>query len=168
MKPKAIIDTSFWIHLVKTKLDGHFVRLFDIIAPQRVEEEILYCNTFKFMVYKPQDIKIYEKLKSENKIEILNPKKIEKELISQISKNSGELYAIALAKENQWIVFIDNGRPHKYCIENNISTGTIIDFMIYLEMKNQLTTKEIKQKIELIKDSLSERYLEQIKKYLKM
>jgi hypothetical protein len=166
MKPKAIIDTSFWIHLVKTNLEDHFMRRFVIIAPQRVEEEILYCNTFKFMVYKPQDIRVYEKLKSENKIIILNPKKIKKELASQISKNSGELYAIALAKENRWIVFIDNGRPHKFCIENDIQTGTIIDFIIYLKMENQLTTKEIKQKIELIKDSLSEKYLEQIKKYL--
>ncbi|MFA5745483.1 MAG: hypothetical protein WCX82_03260 [archaeon] len=167
MKPKAILDTSFWIHLVKLDLENHFLNLFDPIVPQKVEDEILYCNTFKFMIYKPQDIRIYEKLKNENKIEIINPREISKQLLSHISKNSGELFAIALAKEKSWIVFIDNGRPHNYCIENNIQTGTIGDFLIYLKEEKILTIKEIKNKINLIKDSLSERYLEQIKKYLK-
>jgi len=167
MKPKAILDTSFWIHLVKMGLESQFITLFEIIIPQKVEDEILYCNTFKFMIYKPQDIRVYERLKQERKITIINPKDISKQLTNQISKNSGELFAIALAKERNWIVFIDNGRPQKYCIENNIQTSTIIDFLIYLKEEKLLNIKEIEQKVNLIKDSLSNKYLKQIEEYLK-
>jgi predicted nucleic acid-binding protein len=166
MKPKAILDTSFWIHLVKLDLENKFMNLFEIIMPKKVEDEILYSNSFKFMIYKPQDIRVYENLKSHNKITILNPKEIDKKISSQISKNSGELYAIALAKEKNWVVFIDNGRPQKYCFENNIQTGTIIDFLIHLKNENIIGSKEIEKKIELIKNSLSKKYLDQIKKYL--
>jgi len=167
MKAKAILDTSFWIHLVKINLENRFLELYDIIVPTKVEEEILFCNTFKFMIYKPQDVRVYERLKQENKITIINPKDISKQLTNQISKNSGELFAIALATERNWIVFIDNGRPQKYCVENNILTSTICDLLIYLKEEKILTIKEIEQKIELIKDSLSDKYLKQIKEYLK-
>jgi hypothetical protein len=168
MKAKAIVDTSFWIHLVKINLEDKFLELYDIIVPTKVEEEILFCNTFKFMIYKPKDIKVYEKLKSLNKIENINPCVIPKELSSQISKNSGELYAISLSKEKDVIVFIDNGRPYDFCIKNKIKTGTIIDFLVYLKEENQLNLSEIKEKIKILENSISKKLLKDIKKYINM
>jgi predicted nucleic acid-binding protein len=167
MKAKAILDTSFWIHLNKTKIWNVFLEYYDVVVPKQVEKEITYCNTFKSLIYKPQDIEIYEKLRKNKKIIIINPKKISKKLSCQISKNSGELFAIALAKEKDWIVFIDNGRPNKYCIENNIKTATIIDFLIFLKNEKRITKKEIKEKINKIKTSIPKKMLEEIKKYLK-
>jgi hypothetical protein len=168
MKKKAIIDTSFWIHLVKINLEKNFLELYDVILPKKVEEEILFCNSFKLMIYKPKDIKIYEKLKYENKIKVVDPKIIPKELSSQISKNSGELFAISLAKENDVIVFIDNGRPHTFCKKNKIKTGTIIDFLIYLKEEKKINISDIKEKINIIKESLSKKHLKDIKKYINL
>jgi len=165
MKPKAIIDASFWIHLIKLELEEIFLQYYEIITTTRIEEEILYCNNFKYFIYKPKDIKLYENFKKENKIQIKNPKTISKELESQISKNSGELQAIALAKENNYIVFIDNGRPNEYCIKNNILSATIIDFLIFLNNNKILTKKEILYKINLIKNSLPKNYLKKIENY---
>jgi predicted nucleic acid-binding protein len=166
MKQKAILDTSFWIHLNKMELQNIFIKYYDIVIPKKVEDEIIYCNSFKFMIYKPKDFYTYEEFKKNNQISIINPKKISSELSTQISKNSGELFAIALAKEKNWIVFIDNGRPNKYCLNNNIKTATIVDFIIFLKIEKKITKTEIKKKINIIKTSIPKENIEKMNRYL--
>jgi predicted nucleic acid-binding protein len=66
-KPIAIIDASFWIHLIKTDLLQLFLEYYKtIIVPSKVEQEITWSESFKFMIYTPEDIKQYNKLKKED------------------------------------------------------------------------------------------------------
>jgi len=163
----AIVDASFWIHLIKTDLLHIFQEYYNrIIVPLKVEEEITFSESFKFMVYIPEDIKHYNKLKQEGIIIVQNPKTITKQLSSQVSKDSGELYCIALSQEIGLIVFIDNGRPYNYCKENNILVANIIEFLLFLYIEKRLNKKEVYSKINVIKSSISNSYLKGIEKYL--
>jgi predicted nucleic acid-binding protein len=88
----AIVDTSFWIHLIKVDLLEIFLKYYSkIIIPSKVLEELTFFESFKYKVYIPEDIKEFKKLKEKKVISIKNPKKINKELERQVSKKSGEL-----------------------------------------------------------------------------
>ena len=163
----AIIDSSFFIHLIKIDLLNYFFNYYDkIIVPLKVEKEITFIDNLSSNIYTPKDILEFKRLKKENKIIIKNPKQINKKLKSQVSNDSGELYSIALSYETKNIVFIDNGRPYKFCKENNILVANIIEFILYLYLENKLTKKECYFKINLIKNSIPLNYLKDIDKYL--
>lgn len=164
----AIVDTSFWIHLVKTDLLDYFLSYYSkIIVPFIVEEELTYFESFKYKVYVPKDIKEFKKLKEKKIITIINPKIINKEIESKVSKNSGELFCILLSLQTGYISFIDNGRPYNFCKKNNLLVSNIIEFMLFLFLEKKLSKKEVFFKIKLIERTISKSYFENVKNYLK-
>ncbi|MDD3244550.1 MAG: hypothetical protein PHU47_00165 [Candidatus ainarchaeum sp.] len=152
-KPKAVIDTSFWIHLVKLNLVEEFIELWNIVITRKVEEELQAFVRIK--LYTPLDLEIYTDLKSKEIIKIKDPKAIPKEINSQITSDSGELYSIALAKEEKIIVFIDNGIPYDFCKINNILVANNIDFSLKLVEDNKLTKEEVLNKLNILEKSKS-------------
>ena len=157
-KAIAIIDTSFYIHLVKMGLIDIFINLYNVIVCNKGKSEITY---FKYNnMYVPLDIEIFDKLVKDKRITIKNPKKISKKLKSEISKDSGELYSIALAQELDCIVFIDNGRPFEYCKKYDVKCANSIELMVYLNSKKLLTKEEITNKLRIIQNSIPIKYLE--------
>lgn len=159
-KPKAVIDTSFWIHLVKLNLVEQFIQLWDILVTKKVEEELQAFVNIK--LYIPLDLEIYNDLKSKGIIQIKNPKNIPKNIDNQITKNSGELFSIALAKENKIIVFIDNGIPYDFCKKNKILVANNVDFCLKLLLDNKLTREEALSKLEILENlkSMKLKYIE--------
>jgi len=163
----AIVDASFWIHLIKVDLLSLFLEYYKIIIiPSKVEKEITWSESFKFIIHTPEDIKQYNKLKKDGIIIVQDPKHIKKQLESQVSKDSGELYCIALSEETKYILFIDNGRPYNYCKENNIMVANIIEFILFLYLEKKISKKEVFSKIDLIKSSIPVSCLKNIKEYL--
>jgi predicted nucleic acid-binding protein len=163
-KPFAILDSSFYIHLVKINLIMIFLDFYKIMVCSKVKDEITYF-LYKDL-YVPKDIELFLKLEALKIITIENPKIIPSGLINEVSKNSGESYSIALAQEKNVIVFIDNGRPYNYCLKNKILCSNIIEFLLYLYKIKIITKKEILQKIKIIENSLPKEYLLEI--YSKM
>jgi len=163
-KSLAVLDTSFYIHLVKIDLIDIFLNFYKIIVCSKVKEEITY---FIYRdLYLPKDIELFLKFEKSDIIRIENPTKIPKSLISEVSNNSGEMYAIALAQEKNSIVFIDNGRPYKYCLKNKILCSNIVEFLLYLYTNRIITKREILNKIKIIENTLPKEYLLEI--YSKM
>jgi predicted nucleic acid-binding protein len=160
-KADAILDSSFYIHLVKTNLLSYFLKFYNIVVCSKVKEEILYFKNSN--IYLPLDIEIFSELENLKIISIINPLKIDNNINSQISHNSGELYSIALAKEKGIIVFIDNGRPFEYCKKNNILCANIVEFLLFLNKNKILSKKVLFSKINIIKEILPRKYLEDIK-----
>lgn len=152
-KPKAVVDTSFWIHLVKLNLVEEFIELWNIVITRKVEEELQAFVRIK--LYTPLDLEIYTDLKSKEIIKIKDPKAIPKDIDSQITSDSGELYSIALAKEEKIIVFIDNGIPYDFCKRNNILAANNIDFSLKLVEDNKLTKEEALNKLDILEKSKS-------------
>jgi len=163
-KSLAVLDTSFYIHLVKIDLIDIFLNFYKIIVCSKVKEEITYF--IHRDLYLPKDIELFLKFEKSDIIRIENPTKIPKSLISEISNDSGEMYAIALAQEKNSIVFIDNGRPYKYCLKNKILCSNIVEFLLYLYTNRIITKREILNKIKIIENTLPKEYLLEI--YSKM
>jgi hypothetical protein len=165
-KPKAVVDTSFWIHLVKLNLFEEFTQLWDIVFTRKVEEELLAFVRIK--LYTPLDLEIYNELKSKGTIQVKDPKSIPKDIDSQITASSGELYSIALAKEDKIIVFIDNGIPYDFCKRNNIDVMNIPDLCLFLVDRNILSLDIANQKLIQLENlkSMKLKYIEKARKEL--
>jgi hypothetical protein len=165
-KPKAVIDTSFWIHLVKLNLVDSFIQLWDIVVTRKVEEELLAFTKIK--LYTPLDLEIYNELKSKGTIQVKNPKSIPKDIDAQITSNSGELFSIALAREEKIIVFIDNGIPYEFCKRNNILVANIIDYLMHQYEQKKFTKEQILGKLDILESlkSMKLKYIEKVKKEL--
>ena len=164
----AIVDTSFWIHLVKVDLLEIFLEYYSkIIFPSKVEAELTFFESFKYKVFIPLDVREYRRHKKKEIIIIKDPLKVSKELESQVSKNSGEIFCIALSLEKGYISFIDNGRPYDFCKKNNILVSNIIEFMLFLYFEKKISKKDFLLKIKLIERLISKEYLKNIESYLK-
>lgn len=160
-KPLAVLDSSFYIHLVKTNLINIFLEHYDLVITKKVYEEITYFKDKS--IYLPFDIRFLLKLIEDNKVIIKQPKTlINKNLQSQVSCDSGEYFSILLAKELNAIVFIDNGRPYSFCVKNKILCSNIVEFMFYLYKHKKIKKNELKDKIRIIYDSIPKNYLKEI------
>ncbi|MDD3178507.1 MAG: hypothetical protein PHR26_03225 [Candidatus ainarchaeum sp.] len=160
-KPLAILDSSFYIHLVKTNLINIFLEHYDLVMTKKVYEEITYFKDKS--LYLPFDIRFLLKLVEDKKILIKQPKTlVNKNLPFQVSKNSGEYFSILLAKEIKAIVFIDNGRPYSFCVKNNILCSNIVEFMFYLYKHKKIKKNGLKDKLRIICDSIPKNYLKEI------
>ena len=166
LKPKAIIDTSFWIHLVKLNLVEQFIQLWNIVVTRKVEEELQ--DFVRIKLYTPLDLEIYNDLKSKGTIQIKDPKSIPKDIDNQITSNSGELFSIALAKEDKIIVFIDNGIPYEFCKQNQILAANIVDYLMRQYEQKQFTKEQTLGKLNILESlkSMKLRYIEKAKKEL--
>ncbi len=166
-KPSAVIDTSFWIHLVKLDLTDKFIELYDLVFTKKVEEELLAFK--KIHLYSPLDLDIFNQLKLKNKLKIIDPKYISKEINNSISNDSGELFSLSLAQEKNYIVFIDNGIPYDFCKKNKINVMNMIDFCILLYILKKISLDDLQNKIIQLDNlnTIKYKYMNEGKKYLK-
>lgn len=165
VKLKAVVDSSFWININKTDLVKYLFEYFELYFTEKVEDELSdYKDTRNYV---PKDLDTFIQLKKLDFIQIRNPKVINKKLEDCLSKNSGELYAIALAEEINAIVFVDDYGPIVYCKNNLIENLSSSTFIIMLFKKNIISKEVAKQKINLIKRSIKKEIIEEALKQLK-
>jgi hypothetical protein len=165
-KPKAVVDTSFWIHLVKLNLVESFTQLWNIVVTRKVEEELHAFVRIK--LYTPLDLEIYNELKSNGTIQVKDPKSVPGNINSQITNNSGELFSIALAKEDKIIVFIDNGIPYDFCKRNQILAANIVDYLMRQYEQKKFTKEQTLEKLMILESlkSMKLKYIEKARKEL--
>lgn len=165
VKLKAVVDSSFWININKTDLVKYLFEYFELYFTEKVEDELSDYKDTRASV--PKDLDVFIQLKKLDFIQIRNPKVINKKLEDCLSKNSGELYTIALAEEINAIVFVDDYGPVIFCKNNGISSITTIAFIYRLYSLKIITKGEAKQKINLIKKSIKKEliieFLEKLK-----
>lgn len=166
MKSKVVVDASFWINVVFLELDGFLLDYFDLIFVSKVKSEICEFKKYDYF-YLSKDIKIFEQLLSDDIIKIQNPKSIPKKYISELEKDSGELYTLSLAKEKKYGVLIDDGNPYDFCKNENIIRMNTIDFIIFLYIKNELTRNKAIDYIRKLNYKIKDRYIEKAIVYLK-
>jgi len=165
VKHKAVVDSSFWININKTGLVKYLFEYFELYFTEKVEDELSDYKDTRASV--PKDLDVFIQLKKLDFIQIRNPKVINKKLECCLSKNSGELYTIALAEEINAIVLVDDYGPVIFCKNNGISSITTIAFIYRLYSLKIITKGEAKQKINLIKKSIKKEliieFLEKLK-----
>lgn len=144
----VISDSSTLILLTKSKLIDLTLDYFDIIIPTVVYEEIIIGKLNNM-----QDAFEIESLVNSNRIKIKDPK--DTKLIETLEKNFnldvGELKAIALAKEQNKSIFIDDKKGLSVCKLLNIETYTVIRLLNTFYLTKLLTKEELKEKLEILK-----------------
>jgi predicted nucleic acid-binding protein len=156
-KVKAVVDSSFWININRVDLVNILNDYFELIFTKKVEEELLIT---KKMFYIPKDIIKYNELKNKKLITIQNPKQIDRDLWNRLSKDSGEMQCIALAKEINAVVLIDNGAAIEYCKKNKIMLINSINFIIYYYYLDKITFDQAIQKINVLSPFIKKKYVE--------
>ena len=152
----AVIDSSFWININRVGLIDYLLERFELVFTSKVEEELLINSK---LFYTPRDIIIYNKLKELGFIKVIDPKVIPKDLWNKLSKDSGEIYTIALAIELNAAVLVDNSAAIEYCIQKNILITNSVTFILYDTLQRKLTYTQALDKINLLKPYIRERYI---------
>ena len=155
-KKIAVVDSSFWININRVGLVDSLLERFELVFTSKVEEELLINSK---LFYTPKDIIIYNRLKEIGLIEIKDPKIISPDLWNILSKDSGEIYTIALAIELNATVLVDNSAAIEYCIQKNILITNSVTFILYDALQSKLTYTQALDKINLLKPYIRERYI---------
>lgn len=155
-KKKAIIDSSFWININRVNLVKELLERFDLYFTLKVEKELLIN---KNLFYIPKDITVYKNLKEINLINVKDAFKIPINLQKTLSKNSGEVCTIALAIELNAAILVDNGSAVDYCIKNKMFVVNTINFILYCYFIDELTYRQVIEKINQLKPYIKEKYI---------
>jgi hypothetical protein len=155
-KPFVVIDASFWINCVYLELNIFLIDYFNLIFTTKVKEKLLFSKKHDFFK-KSKDITLFEEYLSLNKNVIKDPTKLS--FTNQLSKNSGKLYSISLAKEKKYGVFIDDGFPYDVCGKNNILRMNSVDFIIFLYLKKEIDKNKAINLINSLNFRVKEKYL---------
>lgn len=163
-KPIIVVDASFWINCIYLNLDSYLFEYFTLKFTNKVKLEILFSKKHDFFK-KSKDVLLFEKYLSLNKDSIKDPSKIY--FTDLLSKKSGELYSISLAKEKNYGILIDDGVPYDVCSKNNVSCMNSIDFIIFLYIKKRINFKDAINLINSLKFRVKEKYILNAIKYIK-
>ncbi len=158
LKPKIVVDTSFWINIVSLGLDRYLIKYFDVYFVSKVEKEILDDNEFK--MYDSIDMEQYSKSKDMKSIIIKDPRNISKKLIDNLQHNSGELYSTALAIEEEMILATDDKGAIEFCSRINIPILTTIDYILFLYDLNEQTLNDVNKYLYLLKGKIKSKYID--------
>jgi len=165
LKPKLVIDASFWINITYIGIEKYLVKYFSLYVVPVVENEILSENDHK--LYNTRDMEIYLKLKDLSVIIIKNAKFISKKLLDNLQVNSGELYSVALAIEENMIVATDDNGVIQFNIKNKVANITSIKFILYLYCKKDVSEKQAIDYINQLVNRIKFKYIEDGINYLK-
>jgi len=136
LKPKLVVDTSFWINIVSLGLEKYLIDVFELYIVSKVEKEILDESEYK--LYDSEDMEIFNIYKSKGIIRVKNPINISKKLIDNLQIDSGELYSIALVMESNLIIATDDGGAIEFWESNNINLMNSVKFILYLFDKKKI------------------------------
>jgi len=165
VKPKIVMDASFWINITYLDLEKYLVKYFNICLVTKVEEEIL--NNSEHKIYDSKDMEKYLELKNTEVISIINPLNIPKKLLDNLQSNSGELYTIAVGIEEKIIICIDDGNPYNFCFKEGLNPINSIDFIYFLYLKKEISSKQSINYINKLHGRIKSSYIEKVKKSFK-
>jgi predicted nucleic acid-binding protein len=115
-------------------------------------------------MYDSIDMEIYSKLKDRRLITIKNPQNFSKKLIDNLQSNSGELYSIALAIEQNMLICLDDGNPYNFCLQENLSPINSVDFIQFLYLKKEINSQQAIEYVSKLQGKMKPKYIENGKK----
>ncbi len=161
---KIVVDASFWINVVYLGLEEYLEKYFNIFFVSKVEAEILNNSSHK--LYDSIDMDKYSSWKQKGIITVKDPQKIPKKLLDNLESNSGELFTIALAIEEEQAIFIDDGKPYNFCVKEKLFVVNCVDFIYFLYLKKEINSKEYIFLINKLSGRIKKEYIEKAKKLI--
>jgi len=155
-KIKAVIDSSFWTNINKVNLARYLLDYFELYSTEKVREELL--DHPKKELYTPKDADLFKTYIDAGLITLINPLEIPKDIMHQVSVDSGEMYVLTIAKERNMGVLLDDNGPLQYCEKNKIILFTSIHFIYILYKENIISKQDALDKIIQLKKSINSRF----------
>jgi predicted nucleic acid-binding protein len=156
-KINAIIDSSFWINITRVDLNKSLIDYFNLYSTNKVKEELF--DFYERKGYFSKDSYIFKLYLETDFIYLKDPKEISLKIKQNLSKDSGELYSVALLKEIDGVFLTDDKGAINFCKKNNILVITSVYFIVRL-YKDQLISKEKAEfSIMQLKGKISKEYL---------
>lgn len=147
IKP-ASLDTSFWTIGYHAEVLPYIFDYFKISVAPDVEDEILARDVrFPMVVYGYS--KLYEVFKEDKRCQILSPQS----RLGQFGR--GEDAAISLALEHNWMLLINDVRPHNYARARGISTVSVPAFVVLLLSSGTIHKSAAEAKLQAIQHNTS-------------
>lgn len=141
-RPSAVIDTSFWSAAFQAQLIGYVLRMFDVIVPPAVEQEILTPNRKSPLLLYPQQA-VFQQLRG-----LMSSAPGD---VPQVvgSFGAGERDAISTALHLQTTLLINDRDPARYAQALQIPVLYVPDFVVLIRTQGLITHARARSMIDL-------------------
>jgi len=152
----ASLDTSFWTIGYHAEVLPYLFDYFKIFVVPEVEDEILARDVrFPNIVYGYS--KLYQVFKEDRRFQIVAPQS----RLGQFGR--GEDAAISLALEHNWMLLINDVRPHNYARARGILTVSVPAFVVLLLSSGTIHKSAAEAKLQAIQYNTSPALLDDAK-----
>jgi predicted nucleic acid-binding protein len=128
----ASLDTSFWNIAAQIGVAPYLFSFFRVHYCQAVEQEIVTTNPRETSLIYPQ-AQLFNVFKEDGRFYQCEPEK------PLNLYGVGEAYAIAVARERQWVLLINDARPLAFAQSLGISCVSVPDFGVLLYAQGKIT-----------------------------
>lgn len=132
----ASLDTSFWTYASQVGVAPYLFRFFRVHYCQVVKDEIVTTDPAATTLIYPQAMLflVFEEDGRLHQQESLHPLPV---------FGIGEAHAIAVAKENDWVLLINDSRPLLYARSLGLTTVSVPSFCVLLYSKKLITLNAV-------------------------
>lgn len=132
----ASLDTSFWTYASQIGVAPYLFTFFRVYYCQAVKNEIITTHPSETTLIYPQAM-LFMVFEEDGRLKSIEPQK------PLSIFGVGEAHAIAVAKERQWILLINDGRPLVYARSLGITTVSVPGFCVLLYAKRMITLNAV-------------------------
>lgn len=133
----ASVDTSFWNIASQVGVVPYLFTFFRVHYCQIVEAEIVTTDPGETPLIYPQAM-LFKVMQEDGRLHRADPERP----LSQFG--AGETNAIALARERQWILLINDYRPLQLAQSLNLQCISAPDFCVFLYAEQKITYRAVK------------------------
>ena len=128
----ASLDTSFWNMATRIGVVPYLFSFFRVYYCHAVEKEIVTTDPEETSLVYPQAM-LFMVMKEDGRLHAAEPK------IPLSRYGVGEAHAIALARENKWVLLINDTRPSQFAVGLGLQTVAVPDFCVLLYSQGKIT-----------------------------
>jgi predicted nucleic acid-binding protein len=140
-KPWAVLDTSFWVVGHRVDVLTYLFRFFTVCVPAAVRAEVLDPDPrYPHRVYGYQEL--FSLLEAQGALTTRNPT----QRVPQF--HAGEAAALALARDEHWLLLLNEQRALTFARQHGIKAVTVPEFIIYLYEAQLLSARSTMAKLD--------------------
>jgi len=132
----ASLDTSFWTYASQVGVAPYLFNFFRVHYCQAVRTEIVTTNPSETALIYPQAM-LFMVFEEDGRFQQTEPQR------PLTMFGVGEAHAIALAKEQQWVLLINDARPLFYARSLGVKTVSVPGFCVLLYSRRVITLNAV-------------------------
>ncbi len=149
----ASLDTSFWNIASQIGVASYLFGFFRVHYCQAVRDEIIATDPSETSLVFPQAM-LFTIFDDDGRFFRSEPEQPSSRF------GIGEAHALTIAKENNWVLLINDRRPLDFAISLGIRTVCVPDFCVFLYSQGKITENAARGYLERIKPTTSPKLIE--------